>query len=70
MVGYADGIDQHEIDLRTGLHPLKTVARAVFGTRNTDIVIPTEAVKQILSIPENIEILKEGRILVVYESLN
>ncbi len=69
MVGYAESIDEEAILKRAGQHPLRIAARAVFGANRCDIVIPTEAARRILSVAENIEILKEGRILVIYQSL-
>jgi hypothetical protein len=69
MVGYADGIDENEILKRTGQHPLRVEARAVFGRNPVDLVIPTEAARQLLARTENIDMLKDGRILVIYASL-
>jgi hypothetical protein len=69
MVGCADGIDENEILRRVGLHPLRVRARAVFGKNRADLVIPTDAARQLLARPENIELLKEAKILVIYQSL-
>jgi hypothetical protein len=69
MVGYADGIDEDAILKRAGQHPLRIAVRAVFGTNPTDLVISNEAAAEILTLAENIEILKECRILVIYGSL-
>jgi hypothetical protein len=69
MVGYADSIDDNEILRRTGQHPLQVAARAVFGKNPVDLVIPTEAARQLLSRAENIDMLKDCRILVIYGSL-
>jgi hypothetical protein len=69
MVGYTDVIDDNEILLRAGREPLRIAARAVFGTNGTDLVISNEAAHQLLTLSENLEMLKEGKILVIYRSL-
>jgi len=69
MVGYADSLEDSVVTTRAGLDPLRIVARAVFGRNPTDIVIPAEAARQILTVNENIEALRQGRIVVVYEHL-
>jgi hypothetical protein len=69
MVGYADSISEDEILLRAGQHPLRVAARAVFGRNPVDLVISTEAARQLLARQENIDMLKDGRILVIYGSL-
>jgi hypothetical protein len=69
MVGYSDVVDNLAIESRAGKSPLAIAARAVFGTNSTDLVISNQAAQQLLTLPENIEMLKEGRILVIYKSL-
>ena len=69
MVGYADTIDEDAILKRTGQHPLRISARAVFGDHPCDIVIPTDAARRLLSVVQNMELLKECRIIVIYRSL-
>jgi hypothetical protein len=69
MVGYADSVDESAILLRCGTQPLTVVARAVFGANRTDLVISSRAAQQILALPRNIELLKEGKILIVYPAL-
>ena len=69
LVGYAQSIDEDAILKRAGQHPLQITARAVFGDNPCDLVIPTDAARRILSSAENIELLKEGRIIVIYRSL-
>jgi hypothetical protein len=69
MVGYTDEIDEDTIVRRTGRHPLRIVARAVFGINKTDLVIASQTVRQLLTVSENIDIFREGRILVIYQSL-
>ncbi len=69
MVGYTDTIDENEILVRTGQHPLRIAARAVFGIYSTDLVISNEAANRILTLAANIELLKDGKILVIYGAL-
>ncbi len=69
MVGYAASLDDPVVLLRAGELPLTIVARAVFGDNATDIVIPTEGALQLLTLPQNIALLRQGRIVIVYNSL-
>jgi hypothetical protein len=68
MVGYAASIDD-AATLRAGALPLRLAARGVFGDHGTDIVISTDGARQLLSLAENIALLQEGRICIVYDSL-
>lgn len=68
MVGYAKTLDDPAV-MRAGAAPLRVVARAVFGDHATDLVIPTEGARQLLSVAENLAILREGRIVLVCEGL-
>jgi hypothetical protein len=70
MVGYAKGLDDAAAELRVGALPLRLSARAVFGDTPTDIVISTEGARQLLALPENIALLREGRIVIVYDRLD
>lgn len=69
MVGYDDIIDDNAIVKRAGAQPMYASARAVFGTYHTDLVISSLSVRQLLSVPENLEILRQGRVIVIYQSL-
>jgi hypothetical protein len=69
IVGYNDSIDENAILLRTGKNPMRIAARAVFGIYHTDLVISSLSARQLLSIPENADIFRQGRILVIYQSL-
>jgi hypothetical protein len=66
MVGYVRTPDDDEAIVRAGTLPLRLVARAVFGDKGTDVVIPTDGARQILALPENITLLREGRVVIVY----
>jgi len=51
---------------RVGAFPLRTIATAVFGKNETDLIIPESAVRQILSSEHNRKLLSEGRIMIIY----
>jgi hypothetical protein len=70
MVGYAQSLDDDVVALRAGPLPLRLAARGVFGDKATDLVLPTRGVRQLLTLPENIAMLQDGRIVIVYDSLN
>ncbi len=69
MVGYAQGLDDPVVSLRAGVLPLRLAARGVFGDKAADIVISTDGARQILALPENISLLQQGRVVIVYDSL-
>ena len=69
MVGYARGLGDPVVALRAGVLPLRLAARAVFGDNATDIVISTDGARQLLALPENIALLQQGRIVIVYDTL-
>ena len=70
MVGYV--LDQNEdaAVLRVGTFPLRLAARGVFGDTPTDIVISTDGARKLLTLAENIALLREGRVCIVYDSLD
>ena len=69
MVGYAQRLDDPVVSLRAGVLPLRLAARAVFGDKAADIVISTDGVRQLLALPENISLLQQGKVVIVYNSL-
>lgn len=69
MVGYSAAVDDPTADLRVGNLPLRLAARGVFGDNSTDIIISNDGANQLLALPENIALLREGRIVIVYDSL-
>ena len=68
-VGYSQAMDDPALILRVGAFPLRLAARGVFGSASTDIVISVDGARQLLALPENIALLREGRVVIVYESL-
>ncbi len=65
-VRYGEDLDfLKEID-RIGPNPLKLTARGLFGINNTDIIISSLEAEKILSRDNNINLIYQGRILIVY----
>ncbi len=69
MVGYAQGPGDDVVALRAGPLPLRLAARGVFGDNATDLVLPTDGVMRLLTLPDNIALLRACRIVVIYNSL-
>lgn len=70
MVGYLDRLDEEAIRQRAGTDPLRVAARAVFGRLPVDVVIPVEAARQLLTVAQNIEALRQGKVCIVYDRLD
>ncbi len=68
MVIYTDSTDEQAHLDRIGFWPLRTMARGVFGKNATDIVISVEAARKLLYRGDNLELLREGRIMVILGS--
>ena len=69
MVGCVLRPDEDAATLRVGNFPLRLAARGVFGDTPTDIVIPTDGALQLLTLPENMDLLRQGKIAIVYDTL-
>ncbi len=65
-VGYQSSVKTLDL-ARIGHSPLKIKARGIFGINNTDLIISTRDAEKILSRMENLELIKQGKILIVYE---
>jgi hypothetical protein len=65
MAAYTDSYDETPFLKRIGISPLRVMARQVFGRHHSDIILPREAVRKLLSSEHNRNMLKEGRILVI-----
>ncbi len=50
-----------------GNDPLRITARGVFGIHRTDPIISKNDALKILSIPENIELLKQGKVIILLD---
>jgi hypothetical protein len=69
MVGYAQSLDDPVVLLRAGAAPLRLAARGVFGDKDTDLLVPTSGARQLLALSENIDLLRSGRVVIVYDTL-
>ncbi|MCR4940971.1 MAG: OmpA family protein [Treponemataceae bacterium] len=67
IVTYACSDDESLYRDRIGNDPLHISARRIFGTNRTDPVISRKDALRILSVPENLELLKEGRIVILLD---
>jgi hypothetical protein len=64
-VGYASSAEGSRE--RIGDDPLRIMAEAAFGTNRTDLVISRDDVSKILALPENRELVRQGRVLIVLD---
>jgi hypothetical protein len=69
MAGCATSPEDPAVLARVGAVPLRLAARAVFGDNATDLVISTDGARQLLALDENIALLREGRVAIIYDSL-
>lgn len=65
---YSDDIDLYED--RVGADPLYIKATEVYGRNRTDPIIKKKDALKILTIPENIQLLKEGKIVILLDKDN
>ncbi len=65
LVAYSSSLDEKNYRDRIGTNPLRIIARGVFGQNRTDPIISLEDSGQILSRPENLQLLKEGKIVIL-----
>ncbi len=67
VAAYAYSDDETLFRERVGDLPLRTMARGVFGRNATDLLLPEEAARQLLSREANRQLLREGRILIILD---
>ena len=67
-VAYTDDFNEENYINRIGRTPLRTIARGVFGSNYTDIILSHDTIARLWSSKSNSKILKEGRILVIISS--
>ena len=65
IVLYTGTLDESEYRDRIGTDPLRIIARGVFGDNRTDPIISNEDAERILAKKENIELLRQGKIVIV-----
>ena len=66
IVGYQGLSDSLDL-VRIGRNPLKVKARGIFGINNTDLIISTRDADKILSRQNNIDLILQGKILIIHE---
>jgi len=65
IVLYTGTLDESGYRDRIGTEPLRIIARGVFGDNRTDPIISNEDAERILAKKENIELLRQGKIVIV-----
>jgi len=70
VVSYNWEDDEAKYQNRIGLDPLHIKARKVYGEYRTDPVISRKDALKILTIPENLELLKDGKIVILLDKDN
>ena len=66
MVTFTRESDLEKYEDRIGIYPLRIMAREIFGVNNTDILISSLNAFRILTIKENRELMRLGKILIIY----
>jgi hypothetical protein len=67
LAAYAFTDDETPFRERIGELPLRTMAREVFGRNATDLLLPNEVVRQLLTREANRQLLREARILIILD---
>ena len=67
IVTYASSDDESLYRDRIGNDPLHISARKIFGTNRTDPVISRNDALKILSVPENLKLLQEGKVVILLD---
>ena len=70
MIGYDWRDDESFYNQRIGFDPLRIKARKVYGHLRTDPVISREDALKILSVPENLKLLQEGKVVILLDEEN
>ncbi|MBF9014443.1 MULTISPECIES: hypothetical protein [unclassified Oceanispirochaeta] len=63
--GYTYSHDLGSLSKRIGVYPLRTMARKVYGKNKTDLILPDETVKMLISSEHNREMLRQGRVIIM-----
>ena len=70
LVGYHYSENEADYADRIGLDPLYIKATEVYGRNRTDPIIKHKDALKILTVPENVQLLKEGKIVVLLDKQN
>lgn len=65
---YSDDISEYED--RIGTDPLYIKAKQVFGRNRTDPVIKQKDALKILTVPENVKLIQEGKVVILLDKKN
>ncbi len=68
-IGYQTLSDSLDL-ARIGQNPLKVKARGIFGINNTDLIISTREADKILSRQNNLDLITQGKILIIYDHID
>jgi len=63
--GYTYSYDLNDSVERIGNYPLRTMAYKVYGKNKTDLILPDNAVKKLISSEHNRELLRQGRVVII-----
>lgn len=67
LVLYDWSDDESHYRNRVGLDPMRVRARKVYGSLRTDPIISRADALRILSVPENLELLRQGRVVILLD---
>lgn len=70
LVGYHYSENEQDYEARVGLDPLYIRATEVYGRNRTDPIIKHKDALKILTIPENVQLLKEGKVVILLDKPN
>ena len=65
IVSYSHSINDESYKERVGKDPLRITARKIYGMNRTDPVISRNDALKILSVPENLALLREGKVVIL-----
>lgn len=65
IVFYTSTLDESKYQDRIGTEPLRIIARGIFGDNHTDPIISNDDAERILAKKENIELLRQGKIVII-----
>ncbi len=70
MILYDWSDDESRYNDRIGVDPMHITARKVYGQFRTDPVISNEDALRILTVPENMNLLRDGKVVILVEKEN
>ena len=66
--GYSYSTNISQISDRVGVYPYRTMARAIYGTKKTDLILSEEAATMISGSQHNRELLRQGKVIIILPS--